>query len=608
MAYTISILDTSGTFQPGNVPAGYVATLSWTADVAINWYYNSTGIAISARFQPKSGSFGAGLSGSISITAQEPVTNDGTPVASQDCAYSLRRDGIGGTVSATSNTVTVYRTPTQPTSVTASNITSSSMTVTGSGGEWGSIYVNIGSSTYNINGTTFSGLSPNTSYTIRAKRINGSAESTVRSSTATTLDSVVLTGSITNGGTTQVVNGGNVTFSWSTNVSGTYYYRDPGLHWVSNAGTIGTGTSGTLVATANAEGTYGVRFGSMQLRTGSSNGTVLAQSLTTTIYTIPSNPTISVGTIGETSIQVTYTNTESQFGELYVRGYQTGGSLPSYTNIGTDSPQTINYTGLTPGTQYTFQAVTVNGPAFSSVISQNATTQIIIDDDPDPPTLTPSSINSATADTYYTSSWPTTGVTSGTDIYWHVDYLNTDTDVGISTAQTGPFGTSSISRRLNETGYVRLKSSPLPGGFTSTKIYTTSDNNSSGTGGIQTVGYFFMWTDSGGGGTGVGDGGTATYGLEIRNASGTAILDSKHRHLGILNYGQIPNVANNSYSGYYSVEGMTATNTNEIDVILVGASGFSASVLVTIERSTGQFRVYNETGSTQTFYFYAVRY
>ena len=173
----------------GSVDAGSTANVSWNSgSTAVTKYINSTGINAYPRVTPKAQSVGTGTYvmgnylGSFTATFQEPVTNAGVAVASHSVNYTLRTGNTGGTILATSNSVTVYRTPTAPTSLASQSTTQTSITMRVSGGNFGTLQIKRGSGSYqnaDSNGdVTFTGLSANTSYSFTARRLNGTNDST----------------------------------------------------------------------------------------------------------------------------------------------------------------------------------------------------------------------------------------------------------------------------------------------------------------------------------------------------------------------------------------------------------------------------------------------
>lgn len=221
----------------GSVNAGSTAQVSWFTDSSVTKYINSTGINAYPRVTPKAQSVGVGTynpflgvySGQFTATFQEPVTNAGVAVASHSVNYTLRTGNTGGTILATSNSVTVYRTPTAPTSLTKQSGTSSSITMRVSGGSFGNLQIKRGSGSYqnaDSNGdVTFTGLSASTSYTFTARRLNGTNSSTTITATAsTTSANIPLPPSVTaNKGV--ITNGFNLTTTTSGSTNGTITYQ-----------------------------------------------------------------------------------------------------------------------------------------------------------------------------------------------------------------------------------------------------------------------------------------------------------------------------------------------------------------------------------------------
>ena len=167
--------------------AGDTVTVSWSTNQYYTKYYNSTGDVSngSNRFSPKEGSLGDGSSGSFNVTALSSST------ASWTGGFSLRlgsTGGAGSTVIANSNTVTIYSVPSTPSALSVSNLGSTSFTANATAGtnNYGTLQVRLDGGTWRSNGTTFTGLTASTSYTVDARQVNGPAVSGLRTITVTT--------------------------------------------------------------------------------------------------------------------------------------------------------------------------------------------------------------------------------------------------------------------------------------------------------------------------------------------------------------------------------------------------------------------------------------
>ena len=149
-------------------------------------YYNSTHASQYSAFNPQTGTLSGG-SGSFTATANQPLTNTGNPTASRSSLqFSLRENNTNGSILTTSNTIQVFATPSTPSTITATNVGSTSLTVTasgqvsGTGSNFGNFEVSDpnGHPTngpWNSSGTTFTGLASGTSFTFYARRVNGVA-------------------------------------------------------------------------------------------------------------------------------------------------------------------------------------------------------------------------------------------------------------------------------------------------------------------------------------------------------------------------------------------------------------------------------------------------
>jgi len=195
----------------------------------------------------------------------------------------------------------------------------------------------------------------------------------------------------------------------------------------------------------------------------------------------------------------------------------------------------------------------------------------------------------ASTSTYYYRKFDTEGISSGTNVTW-----TASGDGRLSTSQYGTYSTT-VTRQLNQTAWLRLQSSANAG---TTKTSTVSTTGASAT--------FTLTTAGSGGSTGSGDGGTADYGLVVNNGNGDEILGPTHRSLGLIHSGPTGSISNGS-SATLSAPGMTTSNGSEIVIVL--PASFSASVgnNITFTRGTNQFTLTNNSGSTVNTTYYIVR-
>lgn len=195
----------------------------------------------------------------------------------------------------------------------------------------------------------------------------------------------------------------------------------------------------------------------------------------------------------------------------------------------------------------------------------------------------------ASTSTYYYRKFDTEGVSSGTNVTW-----TASGDGRLSTSQYGTYSTT-VTRQLNQTAWLRLQSSANPG---TTKTSTVSTTGASAT--------FTLTTAGSGGSTGSGGGGTADYGLLVNNGNGDEILGPTHRSLGLIHSDSTGAITDGN-SAILSAPGMDANNGDEIVIVL--PASFSASVgnNITFTRGTNQFTLTNNSGSTVNTTYYIVR-
>ena len=352
----------------GSVDAGSTANVSWNSgSTAVTKYINSTGINAYPRVTPKAQSVGTGTYvmgnylGSFTATFQEPVTNAGVAVASHSVNYTLRTGNTGGTILATSNSVTVYRTPTAPTSLASQSTTQTSITMRVSGGSFGTLQIKRGSGSYqNADSTgdvTFTGLSANTSYSFTARRLNGTNDSTTITASVSTSTVTVPT---VNPSISYIDNGFNLQANPSSTSSNFSYKWSGGAHAgsFSSSSTLGIGVSWegvtwtvtprATVGGVNYDGTpQSVTVPSITISAPPSivRGTATACTTSTsnaiggTLYwaVTPANQfTTSQGTVSENgSLSITAdSSSTATSGTIYVYVHSSSGSLDL---VGSDS-------------------------------------------------------------------------------------------------------------------------------------------------------------------------------------------------------------------------------------------------------------------------------
>lgn len=391
----------------GSVDAGSTATVSWNSgSTAGTKYINSTGINAYPRVTPKAQSVGTGTYtfgnylGAFTATFQEPVTNAGVAVASHSVNYTLRTGNTGGTILATSNSVTVYRTPTAPTSLASQSTTQTSITMRVSGGSFGTLQIKRGSGSYqnaDSNGdVTFTGLSANTSYSFTARRLNGTNDSTTITASASTSTVTVPT---VNPSISYIDNGFNLqanpsstdssfSYKWSGGAHAGSFSSSPNLGiGVSWEGVTWTVTPRATVGGVNYDGTpQSVTVPSISVSAPPSivRGTATACTTSTsnaiggTLYwaVTPANQfTTSQGTVGEnSSFSITASSSSTATsGTVSVYVHSSRGSLDL---VGSDSFSitTPQETITTPGAPSAAVTDDADSPNVTVTVANNSST------------------------------------------------------------------------------------------------------------------------------------------------------------------------------------------------------------------------------------------
>lgn len=432
-------------------------------------------------------------SGTLALAIKADVTTEG----SETFKLEMRKDSITGAVLTTSGTITISDTSTAPGYtvipgvssvneggsvswvVTTTNITDGTTlywvnTGTASGADF-SDGQNSGSFTVTGNTATISRTLTNDSTTegsetiileIKTGSISGTTVAT--SSTVTVADTSINPGYSISPGASSVNEGGSV--SWT--VTTTNVADGTTLYWTNSGTTTGsdfsdgqnsgsftvTSNTGTISRTlTNDAATEGSETIVMQVRTGSTAGTIQATSSSVTVadtsltagYAFTTTPTsINEGASG--SFTVTTTNFPS--GTLYwtinTNAGDFGTSSGSFTISGSTGTFSVAPTAdvTTEGAE-TFTVSIRTGSTSGPVVATSSS--VTINDtslSKGASITTPGSINEGASGTF---SVTTTSITSGTTLYWNI--IHGTTAAADFSAVSGSFVTSGTSGSFSVT-------------------------------------------------------------------------------------------------------------------------------------------------------------
>ena len=358
-AVAVSLAGTASISGGTNIRAGENRTLTYNVNTAGTYYYNSTGADSHPRMTPKKNTSGtasgAGANVTVSLTAQEPQNTASVPQQSLAVAYTIRQNGSGGTPvpGATTATHRVFHTPSTPTAISFSNVTTTSITATASGSSnsstnFGNLQVSIDNSTFHNSPHTFTGLTAGQSYTFYARRLNTVAFSPNKTATQSTLG---------NAATAPTLSGGSPSF-YSTGVFLTVTpsggnYANIQYQWVATGNGVTNFTQFAYGVEDNQIG-LGIRYGQ-----GSSGYEWLGSTWKCTArVSLASSPSTYVYS-NEVTIQVPGKPSVNYFGNLASLGVDEGSlATIGYSGGSLWANRTIYYT-LTPSNQ--FDASVVQG-------------------------------------------------------------------------------------------------------------------------------------------------------------------------------------------------------------------------------------------------------
>jgi chitodextrinase len=293
---------------------------------------------------------------------------------------AVARDAAGNSTTSTSITVTVSNDttpPTTPTSLVASNITTSSVTIS-----WNASTDNVGVAGYRVyrNGSqigttsstsfTDSGLSSGTSYSYNVAAFDAAGNTSAQSAglsvtTTTSTPSDTTPPTVPSGLTATNVTSSQVSFQWSPStdnvgVAGYRVYRNGAL-----IGTVTTTNFTDGGRSASTTYTYNVAaFDAAGNASAQSANLVVTTSAPPGDTTPPSVPTnLSTSSVSSTSISFSWSAATDNVGVSGYRVYRNGSS------VGTTSATSYTDNGLTPNSTYSYTVSAFDAAGNSSAAS-----------------------------------------------------------------------------------------------------------------------------------------------------------------------------------------------------------------------------------------------
>lgn len=216
--------------------------------------------------------------------------------------------------------------------------------------------------------------------------------------------------------------------------------------------------------------------------------------------------------------------------------------------------------------------------------------------------ISASNMDEGASQAFTTANGKLSGLAASTTYYWKVfspgnaDFSTTQGDFTTdSSGATNGFTLATVSDQVTETAetaiiriYTNINARFLDDGtgtnFEATASFTINDTS----------------TSTSSGGTPGGDGGTATYGLIVKNANATAnIISSSQRAAGLIDYGTIGSgIPNQSDGVLTNLPEITANNADEVHFFVTPAlTTTSQGVITYLNRGTGTIRIRNFSGA-----------
>ena len=276
-------------------------------------------------------------------------------------SYTLKVSATNAGGDSTAEDITVVTVPPDPTGLTTSGITQTSITLT-----WAE---SDGATSYEVNGGAlsgwtdvktaktydFTGLEADTQYSLQVRAVNSSGASGSASVSESTLPNApAAPEDFAASGVTQT----SITVTWTKSTGATAYKlrKDSGDSWT-ELGDVATHSFTGLTAGTSYD---------IEIVASNSGGDSAAEDIT--VVTVPPDPTgLSTSGITQTSITLTWAEAKSATG--YKVRKDSGDSWTVLGNVKTHS-----FSGLTANTQYTLEVLASNASGDSDPTSVSART------------------------------------------------------------------------------------------------------------------------------------------------------------------------------------------------------------------------------------------
>jgi hypothetical protein len=608
--------------SPTTVASGNNVTFSWTASTSGTYYYNST------FFGGATGTV-TGTSGTFSATASSSFSGAQTSAA----AATLRIGSTSGAIVAGPVYVTIDKTPGQP-SVAASSIGETSFVGTATAGSpnVGTLQVSINNSNWYTSPKTFTGLSAGTTYTLRARQVNGVAISS-QGTTSVTTDSTTptLELNISIGTDPVLLNSSTTTYTNSlTGCGSTTRYFAFYTAGASQGSTATYGSLGSLVGrtynTSSSRTLYGPSASGTNI-SGPGNSTAdtvyiwacatgfTIQSSTIMTYTgssyVVDQPDTSI-TLTPSTTSLTHNDTTTN-PTVNVTGDTSGTQYRLYTNdiprwVSTYNPGeagfTISYSESelpSAGNYYTyFSQARIPATNGGSGTWQNTGDSFIITRQPPPAnysvSASPTSINEGQSTTFTVT---TSNVANGTTVGYTLSGITSGDITGNLT------GTITIN---NNTGSVQVTFSndaTTEGSETATLTLASTDSNNASTGSPSasvTIADTSQGSSSSGG-SGSLSTGSGAYGLEIRGLNGTAkVFTPGHRTFNVIAGGKLTLGSGvTTYPTALTNLGSAVSDETKISILVLAPFDGQLMIKPIRDANNGRIGFENTSGYSQTF-------